>query len=226
MTGRIDKASAASDAPIDWESIPFPPNAVVETSRLAIRPLHIKDAERMAELANDERILKWMANRFPFPYQTSHAEWFINHFGGPPPAGQPYIQFALALKDEPEKFIGCMGLHPGGDVFCRSAEFGWWMGFDHHGHGYMTEAAKVVESWAFALENGLKGVEGESLMHIAIHTYGSNKASQRVAEKLGYGLEGVSKCAVWKAGKLDNLVMFGKCRNDWEKERNLKSTDE
>jgi len=60
-------------------------------------------------------------------------------------------------------------------------ELGYWIGQDHTGHGYATRSARLAIGHAFG-DLGMHRVE----VCVAV----SNVRSQRVAERLGAGLEG------------------------------------
>jgi [ribosomal protein S5]-alanine N-acetyltransferase len=120
----VDKSVTASDKVVNWEDIPFPPSTVIETPRLSLRPLHIKDAPQMAELCDDEAVAQWLSNRCPFPYKLSDAEWFIGKNGVPPAEGMPWITLVITVKENSNELMGCIGLHPGSDTYCRGAEIG------------------------------------------------------------------------------------------------------
>jgi [ribosomal protein S5]-alanine N-acetyltransferase len=215
----VNKDLTATSSTIPWDEISFPSTPILTTQRLHIRALHIKDAPRIQKLGNDVNIAKWLTNRFPHPYTLSDAESFVNRFGGPPKDGEPYIQFGITLRETPEEIMGCMGIHPGDDVYCRDGEIGYWFGSPYHGKGYATEAAKAIMDYGFALKRGLRGIEGETLLHLSIITYGGNAASTRIPQKLGFTLEGVSKDAVYKMGEVQDLVRYGKTRKDWLKDQ-------
>jgi RimJ/RimL family protein N-acetyltransferase len=82
----------------------------------------------------------------------------------------------------------------------------------------MTEAVSALVDYGFSLKNGTWNVEGESLLNICIHCFATNIGSRRVAEKAGFRLEGISKSAVYKRGKIMDLSMYGISRDEWEEQ--------
>ncbi len=144
---------------------------VLETKRLALRAPRLEDAKTVAMLANDRRIAENTA-RIPHPYKMSDAEGFIS--GANKAGGE--AAFLITLRDE--TIIGACGL------FTRdeSPELGYWLGVDHWGEGYATEALHAVIDYAFT-----------DLAHEALQAGArvTNPASRRVLEKCGFQWTGV-----------------------------------
>jgi ribosomal-protein-alanine N-acetyltransferase len=107
----------------DWSLIPYPPPAVIESKRLILRPLHIKDAPILAQNVNNQKILAVLSNRLPNPYTLKDAIWFVNHCNEPKPMP---TQFVMVPKDSPNgEPIGVIDLEPGPDIFVRTAQMGY-----------------------------------------------------------------------------------------------------
>ncbi len=144
---------------------------VLETKRLALRAPRLGDAKTVATLANDRRIAENTA-RIPHPYKTADAESFI---AGANQAGGEAV-FLITLRDG--TIIGACG------VLQQEAapELGYWLGVEHWGKGYATEALHAVIDYAFT------DLAHESLQAGARVT---NPASRRVLEKCGFQWTGV-----------------------------------
>ena len=71
----------------------------------------------------------------------------------------------------------------------KSAEIGYWLSDDAVGHGYMTEAVKILESVGF--EQGLN--------RIVIHNDTENTRSVNVPKRCGYHLDGVRRQVFWSS---------------------------
>ncbi len=111
---------------------------VLETKRLCLRAPRLGDAKTVATLANDRRIAENTA-RIPHPYKMSDAEGFIagaNRVGGE-------AVFLITLRDE--TIVGACGIMQQEPV----PELGYWLGVDHWGKGYATEALHAVIDYAF-----------------------------------------------------------------------------
>jgi RimJ/RimL family protein N-acetyltransferase len=144
---------------------------VLETKRLALRAPRLGDAKTVAALANDRRIAENTA-RIPHPYKISDAESFI---GGAAKAGE--ASFLITLRDK--TVIGACGL-----VFRdeEAPELGYWLGVNHWGQGYATEALHAVIDYAFT-DMGHEALQAGARV--------TNPASRRVLEKCGFQWTGV-----------------------------------
>jgi len=144
---------------------------VLETKRLTLRAPRLEDAKTVAMLANDRRIAENTA-RIPHPYKLADAESFI---AGAGKAGEAV--FLITLRDK--TVIGACGLM---FQFEPTPELGYWLGVEHWGKGYATEALHAVIDYAFA-----------DLAHEALQAGArvTNPASRRVLEKCGFQWTGV-----------------------------------
>ena len=143
---------------------------VLETKRLCLRAPRLGDAKTVATLANDRRIAENTA-RIPHPYKTADAEDFISRAGKTDEA-----LFLVTLRDK--TVIGACG------IVLQEAmpELGYWLGVEHWGKGYATEALHAVIDYAFT-----------DLAHEALQAGArvTNPASRRVLEKCGFQWTGV-----------------------------------
>jgi RimJ/RimL family protein N-acetyltransferase len=144
---------------------------VLETKRLALRAPRLEDAKTMVALANDRRIAE-NAARIPHPYKMSDAQTFIT---GANKSGGEAV-FLIALRDK--TVIGACGI----TAQEATPELGYWLGVNHWGKGYATEALHAVIDYAFT-----------DLAHEALQAGArvTNPASRRVLEKCGFQWTGV-----------------------------------
>jgi RimJ/RimL family protein N-acetyltransferase len=148
---------------------------VLETKRLALRAPRLEDAKTIAVLANDRRIAENTA-RIPHPYKLSDAETFI----GTANTGEEAL-FLITAREGVNK-----GAVMGACSFVTQdkavPELGYWLGVEHWGKGYATEALHALIDYAF----------GE-FDHIALQAGArvTNPGSRRVLEKCGFQWTGV-----------------------------------
>jgi RimJ/RimL family protein N-acetyltransferase len=148
---------------------------VLETKRLALRAPRLEDAKMIAVLANDRRIAENTA-RIPHPYKLSDAENFI----GAVNKGEEAL-FLITARDGVNKgeIIGACGFVTHAQAM---PELGYWLGVEHWGKGYATEALHALIDYMFgefdhpALQAGARV---------------TNPASRRVLEKCGFQWTGV-----------------------------------
>jgi RimJ/RimL family protein N-acetyltransferase len=101
------------------------------------------------------------------------------------------------------QFIGSSGLHRI-DWQVRKFEIGYWVNTPFSGQGYITEAVEGITNFAI---NELQA------NRIEIRCDSRNTRSARVAERLGFTMEGIlrnDRCDV--EGSLRNTVVFSKVR--------------
>ena len=145
----------------------------IETPRLLLRPLVAEDAETLVEALADWQVVKWLAV-VPWPYTTEDADGFIraNAPGGSlREAGER--TWALALREEPRRLLGVVGL---------GMELGYWLASEAWGHGLATEAGRAVLVAHFAQDGAGPVASG---------WFDGNERSERVLIKLGF--EGVGQ---------------------------------
>ncbi|ACS33817.1 GNAT family N-acetyltransferase [Thermococcus gammatolerans] len=87
--------------------------------------------------------------------------------------------FAI-IKNEEKTLLGLIGLH-NVDLHSGNAELGYFLGPEHWGKGYATEAVSLAITYAF---------EWLNLRKLYARVFSSNVASARVLEKNGFRLVG------------------------------------
>ena len=170
------------------------------TGRLRLRPFLITDAEAVSTLAGDEAVARNTLN-IPHPYDRQHAEEWIASHRGQYQRREAVTYAVTRLADD--ALVGAVGLilDPTND----SAELGYWIGREHWGRGFATEAARAVVAWAF---------DALDLHRVHASCFPRNPASGRVLEKLGMQREGRSREHVKKWGEYLDLERYGLLRGE------------
>ena len=203
----------ASSAP----KITKPPSSVPEPiftlSKSHLRYLHSSDAERLAEIANNPNVSKYLRNIFPYPYTRADADKWLQKAA----TQVPRTQFSICANTTDEHgqagdVIGGVGLARGSDVHSRTWELGYWLAEPYWGRGIVTEAARMMTNWGFE-------TLGEDCQRIYGGAMGENEASARILQKVGFTYEGRLRASIWKHGKNSDQVMYSVIRSDWENER-------
>ncbi len=99
---------------------------------------------------------------------------------------------------------GTLGLHYL-DWFDRSAELGYWIAAPLEGRGYVTRAARCMLEVAF-------GTAG--LHRVVIRCAIDNARSRRVAERLGFRVEGLLREAQWVGGRFLDQHLLALLRHE------------
>ncbi len=164
---------------------------------LTLRDYKITDIDRLADLANNENVSRFLGPTFPYPYTRQDAEWWIT-------AGSKMNHAATKAIEYNGELVGGIGLHPQSGCKRHSAEIGYWLGEQYWGQGLATGGLVMMTEFAFS-KMGFKKVFAPVL--------GPNETSMRVLEKCGYRLEGVLEFEVYKAGQYFDVYHYAKyCR--------------
>lgn len=164
--------------------------------KVKLRPFKESDAERLALLANNYNIAKFLRNGFPHPYTVEHAKGFIDSLKN----DNPTQRFVITVNDE---MIGGAGIHLQDDIFELNAELGYWIGEPYWGKGYMSDAIQQVTDYAFA---------NFKINRIFARVFGNNPASMRVVEKAGFKLEAKYDQTLFKFGEVLDEYIYAKRR--------------
>ena len=167
-----------------------------ETKRLIIRRFKMEDAFDIYESCNDFEVAKTTLG-IPWPYTIEMAEGWIGKLGPREEAGSSY-EFAICLKENPNKIIGCIALT---DVNpkAKRAEMGYWVNRKHWRKGIATEAAKFMINFGF---------DTLGLHSIIARYFDINPASGRVMEKSGMKYVGTIRDHEFRFDKYYNVGYY------------------
>jgi len=144
------------------------------TERLLLRPGWAEDAPELARAIADEQVVRNLATA-PWPYSREDAEAFL---AAPRDPVMPSFLITERTDGAPRIVGSCgLGRRPSGSV-----EMGYWIGRQHWGKGFATEASRALIEIAKALK--LPRLEASHFL--------DNPASGRVLEKLGFVATGMS----------------------------------
>ncbi len=144
---------------------------VLETERLMLRRPTLADVKAIARLANDRRIAE-NTRRLPHPYLEDHAITFVR-------ATANDLRATVFLIENNFAPIGLVGVDwPEADI----PELGYWLGVEHWGQGFATEAARAVIDFTF---------EEFNVEQLASGARVTNPASRNILEKCGFQWCGV-----------------------------------
>ena len=164
----------------------------IQLSQALIRSFHTGDAESITHYANNRNVSRNLTDMFPFPYQLSDAETFIDKVI----STDPEQVFALVIDGEA---VGGIGVHPKDGCYRSTALLGYWLGEPFWGRGIMTEAVRAITAWA---------IPRFDLLRVEAGVFAWNTASARVLEKARYVLEGRHRKSVIKFGEVTDQLMY------------------
>lgn len=139
----------------------------IRSERLFLRPGWPEDWSAIFAAIADEAVVRNLS-RVPWPYTPEAARQYAS-LGQDPRC--PHFLITLPTAQGVE-LVGAIGLAPTHD----GAELGYWIGRDHWGQGYATEASRAVLSLAKTLGH----------KRIAATHFLDNPASGRVLRKVGF----------------------------------------
>lgn len=210
------------------------PSTRIPTPTCLLRPWRPEDAPSLAKYADNPRIAATLRDSFPSPYTLddanrfiAYALWLLSGAGSGPLPGFPFVSsspppFPSSSPGAPAGSscrtptdlllaIEVDGVAVGGiavtlldDVYCRTAEIGYWLGEPFWGRGIMTDAIAAIVPVAF---------ERFDIVRIQAGVFANNPASMRVLEKCGFVREAVLKNAITKNGVVIDEVMHARFRD-------------
>lgn len=151
----------------------------LETERLILDDFNVEEAELVAQLAGDIRVVEMTAS-IPYPYEPQMAVDWISTHKKQKDESNNHI-FAIREKNS-RTLIGCINIgfnerHDRGYV-------GYWIGHNYWGKGYCTEALKEIIRYGFSFSN---------INKIWAEHKTDNVASGKVMEKAGMTHEGIMR---------------------------------
>ena len=176
---------------------------ILETERLTLRQPTLADVNAIARLAGDRRIA--VNTRLPHPYSPNHAVEFVRHV-----ASQP--QKVVFLVEHNHTTIGMVGADWREE---DTPELGYWLGVDHWGQGFATEAARAVLDFTF---------EEFEIAFIRSFARVTNPASRNVLEKCGFQWNGVELHRFESIGSSAPVDCFRLTRGVWSSLKNWSSS--
>lgn len=173
----------------------------LRTTRLALRPVSLDDADEIETLVSERDVAATTAS-IPHPYPKGGAAEYIRHDLSKFQRGAS-VQF-IARTLESGTLIGAVGLAI--DTQHQRAEIGYWIGKPFWNSGFCTEAAEAVLDYAFR-ELGLNRVFAH---HMTI-----NPASGRILSKLGMQREATLCQHVVRFGAAQDVDIYGITRSTY-----------
>ena len=170
------------------------------SGNIKLRPLRITDKERLALLANNEKISINLTDGFPHPYTLAHAESFLENFSHQ----DPVTFFGIEYCGE---YVGNISLVPGEDVYRKSAIIGYFIGEPYWNKGIVSTEVMLITNYGFS-QLGIVRI------HTGIFEY--NTASQKVLEKCGFKKDCVFEKSIIKQGKMWDEIRYSKINPDYK----------
>jgi RimJ/RimL family protein N-acetyltransferase len=177
---------------------------VLETERLLLRRPTLADVKAITRLANDRRIAE-NTRRLPHPYSQDHAIEFVRNAA----SDNRGAVFLIESNFVPIGVVGVDWREP------DAPELGYWLGVEHWGQGFGTEAARAVIDFTF---------EEFEVEHLVAGARVSNPSSRNILEKCGFQWSGVELHRFEALGSSTPVDCFRLARSVWSSLKNWSSS--
>ena len=165
--------------------VTFPGPVTLTDGRLLLRLPEPRDVPAITTACQDETLARFVP--VPVPYTEEHARTFVAERPARWQAEDGEMTWAV-VDATSDRLVGMVGLHAR-DASMR--EIGYWTAPEARGQGVMTAAARLAVRFGFEVL-GLERIEWTAIV--------GNDASLRVAEKLGFRLEGTARSGLLHRG--------------------------
>lgn len=173
----------------------------ISGERIVLRPLALEDLEGAYPSWFDDEVVCEYNSHHVYPYSKDYLANYIEN------ATDNKYQLVFAIIERSsKKHIGNIALQQI-DYVVRQADLSFILG-DHAswGKGYGYEAGSLVINHAFNALN---------LNRIYLGTTDHNHGMLKLAEKLGFTVEGRRRAAAYKQGVYRDIIEFGLLKKEW-----------
>jgi ribosomal-protein-serine acetyltransferase len=174
----------------------------VREGEIVLRPLTAADARALFRLidADRDRLGRWL----PWVEETRTERDSARFIADAAEERRRRRSLVLGLFVD-GTLCGTVGLHYI-EWFDRSAEIGYWIAATAEGRGYVSRACAALVAFAF---------EGAGLHRLVLRCAVGNERSRRVAERLGFRLEGLLREAHRVGGRFLDQHLFALLRREF-----------
>jgi ribosomal-protein-alanine N-acetyltransferase len=116
----------------------------LETARLLLRPIELADAEQIQAIFPNWEIVKYLANKVPWPYPSDGALTFLRDHALPAVERGDEWLWTIRRKEDPTTLIGVISL-----TKSETENRGFWLAPQWQGCGLMSEACDAVTDYWF-----------------------------------------------------------------------------
>jgi len=152
------------------------------------------DAESVLKHANNKKIADNLRNSFPYPYTLEDAKSYVSFCA----ENNEERQCTRAIVIDGEA-VGSIGVFLKDDVYCKSAELGYWLAEPFWGKSVMSSAIRQICAFTF---------DNYDVVRIFAEPYTYNIGSCKALEHAGFQLEGVLKKSVYKNGEFFDSCIY------------------
>jgi RimJ/RimL family protein N-acetyltransferase len=176
----------------------------VAGDRVVLRRFGPADVDAFVAYRSVPEVARYQSWDAPYPRRAG--EQFIAQLARQhPDTPGEWFQFAVALRPGGSLIGDCAAIPDAKDP--RQCEIGFTIGPAHQGHGYATEAVRLLAGYLF-------GARGKHRLHACCDA--RNVASAAVLERLGMRREGHLRASTWAKGEWTDDLLYGLLREEWQ----------
>lgn len=164
-------------------------SVALSTDRFRLLPADEAYADQYVEACNDPEVIRWLS-ALPSPFRREDAVAYLSSIS---PGSWKVGRAAWTILDG-DAVVGDIALNGPAIAAGSRPELGLWIAAPYRNTGAAEECARAVIDWAF--QEGVGAILWRCLIDGE-----PNWASVRVAWKLGFTFEGVSRAAIAKNGR-------------------------
>lgn len=161
---------------------------------VTIREWKESDAEELAHALNNKKVMDNLRDGLPYPYTAADALFYINSCLSADKNSN--FCFTIVYNDQ---VAGSIGIFRQGNIHCKAAELGYYIGEEFWGKGIMTEAVRLACKHVF---------DNTDIVRIYAEPFAENVGSCRVLEKNGFVLEGIMHKNAQKNGVFRDMKLY------------------
>lgn len=165
-----------------------------------IREWKMDDAEELAAIVSNKKVLDNLRDGLPYPYKKSDAVEFISAMLGEDK--NDVIAFAIVFDGA---LVGSIGVFRQQNIHARTAEMGYYIGEEYWGRGIASNAIAKVTRYVF---------DNTDIIRIFAEPFSRNAASCRALEKAGFKFEGTLRSNAVKNGEILDMRMYSLVKED------------
>lgn len=175
----------------------MPGPVFLDGGRIALRTIEEEDQSFLQRSRNNPEIWRSMNRATPVTGDTQKA-WYERR-------ADDRSSVDLLITTKTDTLVGYISLDVVNERW-GTGSLSFWVVPDEQGKGYATAAVRQVVAYAF---------DQRRLHKLLAHVFGSNEASCRLLERVGFDREGVHKQEVFVDGSYWDLLSYGLLEDVW-----------
>ena len=171
--------------------------------RVVLRRFHPGDVAEFVAYRSSVQVARFQS--WDAPYPREEGERFIHEIARQhPDTPGEWFQFAVVLRSTGQLIGDCAAMPHADDA--RQCDIGFTISTEHQGHGYATEAVRLLLNYLFC-ERGKH--------RITAFCDPRNAASVALLERLGMRREGHLRESTWAKGEWTDDLVYALLPDEW-----------